>query len=318
MSGYVRRRLLEAVPTLLLITVAVFLLMQYAPGDPLARYMHYGHMKPEDLDRIRRQLGLDQPLHIQYIRWLGRWIRGDWGTSLTTHKPVREIVRFYMGNSVILAGISFGLAVLMGVCIGIIAALRQYTWTDNLLRAFSFFGLCAPVYWVGLMMIALFSTQLHWLPGGGMYSLGSVPTLGDRVEHLIMPAIAGALYSTGMYARYMRSSLLEVRDMDYIRTARGKGLPEQAVLFRHALRNALIPMVTIVALNLPWILSGSILVESIFSWPGMGRQYWVAAQQNDYPVLMSMFTIISIAVVLSNLLADIVYGFVDPRITYDQ
>lgn len=316
MSTYIRRRLLQSIPTIFGITLVIFFLMQLAPGDPLSQYMHQGQMSSEDLERIRHQLGLDQPLPIQYLNWLSRWVRGDWGSSLYSHQPVTEIIRFYISNSILLAGISFGVAILIGLSIGIVAALRQYTWVDNLLRAFAFFGLCAPGYWVGLMMIAVFTVNLRWLPGGGMYTVGTVPTFGDRVKHLIMPVLVGSLYSTGVYCRYMRSGLLEVMGMDYIRTARGKGLHERAVLFGHALPNALIPIVTIVALNLPWILSGSILVEAIFSWPGMGRVYWRAALQKDYPVLMSMFTIISIAVVLSNLLADIVYARLDPRITY--
>jgi peptide/nickel transport system permease protein len=283
----------------------------------MAKYMHSAHMDPEQMERIRRHLGLDQPLPVQYARWLGRWVQGDWGNSLIHHTPVTEIVASYMPNSILLAGLSFLIAASMGITIGIIAAVRQYSWVDNVLRAFSFFGLCAPTFWVGLMMIVVFTTRLGWLPGGGMYTPGADPTLADRLKHLIMPALVGALYSTGMYARYMRSSLLEVLGMDYVVTARGKGLRERAVLIRHGLRNALIPMVTVVGLNLPWILSGSILVEAIYSWPGMGRYYWMAAQQKDYPVIMSMFTIIALAVVFSNLLADVLYAVVDPRITFD-
>lgn len=317
MVAYIVRRVVLVIPNLLGITVAIFLLMQLAPGDPMAHYVHHGQMSPEELERIRQHLGLDQPLHLQYLRWLGRWVQGDWGRSLIYHTPVTEIVGSYMPNSILLAGISFLIAVSTGITIGIIAAVKQYSWIDNILRAFSFFGLCAPTFWVGLMMIAVFAVRLGWLPGGGMYAPGADPTLADRVKHLIMPALVGALYSTGVYARYMRSSLLEVLGMDYIRTARGKGLRERGVLIGHGLRNALIPMVTVVAINLPWILSGSILVEAIYSWPGMGRQYWIAAQQKDYPVIMSMFTIIALAVVLSNLSADLLYAVVDPRITYD-
>ena len=317
MLAYILRRLVLVIPNLLGITVAIFLLMQLAPGDPMAKYMHSAHMSPEELERIRHHLGLDQPLHVQYLRWLGRWVQGDWGRSLIHHTPVTEIVGSYMPNSILLAGLSFLIATSTGITIGIIAAVKQYSWVDNILRAFSFFGLCAPTFWVGLMMIVVFTTRLGWLPGGGMYAPGSDPTLADRLKHLIMPALVGALYSTGIYARYMRSSLLEVLGMDYVVTARGKGLRERAVLVGHGLRNALIPMITVVGLNLPWILSGSILVEVIYSWPGMGRYYWVAAQQKDYPVIMSMFTIIALAVVLSNLFADVLYVVVDPRITYD-
>lgn len=316
MSAYIRRRLLQAIPTILLITLVIFFLMQLAPGDPMTRYMRGSRMRPEDLERIRHQLGLDQPLPVQYLKWVGRWLRGDWGRSLISHEPVTEIIRFHVPNSVLLAGISFAISILLGVPAGIVSVVKQHTWVDIVVRAFSFFGLCAPVYWVGLMMITVFTARLHWLPGGGMYALGVIPSFGDRVKHLIMPALAGSLYSTGMYCRYMRSGLLEVMDMDYVRTARGKGLHERAVLFGHAVRNALIPLVTIVALNLPWIFSGSILTEAIFTWPGMGRKYWQAALEQDYPVIMSMFTLIAIAVVLSNLLADIAYSVLDPRITY--
>lgn len=317
MAAYVVRRLVMVIPNLLGITVVIFLLTQLAPGDPVAQYAQHGHMRPEDLERIRHHLGLDQPLYVQYLKWLGRWVSGDWGNSLMSHTPVAEIVAIYMPNSILLAGISFMLAVVMGTAVGIISAVRQYSWLDNFLRAFSFFGLCAPSYWVGLLAIMVFSTHLHLLPGGGMYPPGDDPTLVELTRHLIMPALVGALYSTGMYARYMRSSLLEILGMDHVRTARGKGLRGRTVLLQHGVRNALIPMATVVALNLPWILSGSILIEAIFSWPGMGRYYWVAAQQKDYPVIMSMFTLIAIAVVLSNLLADILYAKLDPRIAYE-
>jgi peptide/nickel transport system permease protein len=316
MTAYIARRLLQAIPSLLIITVLVFLLIQFAPGDPLARYTEFGTMSPEAIARMRHQLGLDQPLYVQYIKWLTNWVRGDWGRSLSGLTPVRELIVYYVRNSIVLAGISLVVGLIVGVLVGIISALKEYTWVDSILRAFSFFGLCAPVYWVGLMMIMLFSVKLGWLPGGGMLPLAEEPTFAGRLKHLVMPVIAGSLFSIGVYARYTRSCVLEVMTADYVRTARGKGLGERTVLLRHILRNALLPMVTVVALRIPWILSGSVLVEAIFSWPGMGRQYWVATMEKDIPVIMSMFTLISVAVVLTNLLADIVYCLVDPRITF--
>ena len=197
------------------------------------------------------------------------------------------------------------------------AALKQYSILDNALTIFSFIGFSVPVFWLGLIMILFFTVNLGWLPGGGMYTLGEPFSLTDRIRHLIMPVSAAALYNAGIYSRYLRSGLLEVINLDYIRTARAKGLRERAVFVGHALRNALIPLVTIVALDLPWLFGGAVLTETIFSWPGMGRQFWRSALEQDYPVILAMVMLVALAVVVFNLFADVLYAYLDPRIRYE-
>ncbi len=317
MTSYIARRLLQSIPLLLGISVLVFALLQIIPGGPLGHYMRVQGANPEDIERIRHQLGLDQPAPIQYLAWLSRWLRGDWGKSYMTREPVRDIIAFRLPNTILLLGCSYTLALIVGISAGMVAALKQYSLLDNFLTIFSFIGFSVPVFWLGLIMILIFTVRLHWFPGGGMYTLGAPFSIADRIHHLAMPVSAAALYNAGIYSRYLRSSLLEVINLDYIRTARAKGLHERAVLLGHALRNALIPLITIGAMDLPWLFGGAVLTETIFSWPGMGREFWKAALEQDYPVLMTIVMIVSIAVVVFNLLADILYAVMDPRIGYE-
>jgi peptide/nickel transport system permease protein len=317
MGAYILRRILQSIPLLLGISVLVFALLQIIPGGPMGHYMRVQGANPEDIARLREQLGLDKPAPVQYVNWLMNWLRGDWGKSYITREPVRDIVAFRLPNTMLLMGCSFTLALIVGITAGIVAALKQYSILDNVLTIFSFLGFSVPVFWLGLIMILVFTVKLGWLPGGGMYTLGEPFSLTDRLRHLIMPVSAAALYNAGIYSRYLRSSLLEVINLDYIRTARAKGLRERAVFVGHALRNALIPLVTIVALDLPWLFGGAVLTETIFSWPGMGREFWKASLEQDYPVILTMVMLVAGAVVVFNLLADVLYAYLDPRIRYD-
>lgn len=317
MGAYIVRRILQSIPLLLGISVLVFALLQIIPGGPMGHYMRVQGANPEDIARLREQLGLDKPAPVQYVNWLTGWLRGDWGKSYITREPVRDIVAFRLPNTILLMGCSFTLALIVGITAGIVAALKQYSILDNLLTIFSFIGFSVPVFWLGLIMILVFTVKLGLLPGGGMYTLGQPFSLTDRIRHLIMPVSAAALYNAGIYSRYLRSSLLEVINLDYIRTARAKGLRERAVFVGHALRNALVPLVTIVAMDLPWLFGGAVLTETIFSWPGMGREFWKASLEQDYPVILTMVMLVAAAVVVFNLLADILYAYLDPRIRYD-
>jgi peptide/nickel transport system permease protein len=317
MTAYILRRLLQSIPLLLGISILVFALLQIIPGGPMGHYMRVQGANPEDIARLREQLGLDQPAPVQYVRWLTGWLRGDWGKSYITREPVREIIAFRLPNTMLLMGCAFTLALIVGMTAGIVAALKQYSILDNLLTIFSFIGFSVPVFWLGLVMILVFTVKLGWLPGGGMYTLGEPFSITDRILHLVMPVSAAALYNAGIYSRYLRSGLLEVINLDYIRTARAKGLRESAVFVRHALRNALIPLVTIVALDLPWMFGGAVLTETIFSWPGMGREFWKASLDQDYPVILAMVMLVAMAVVFFNLLADVLYAYLDPRIRYE-
>jgi peptide/nickel transport system permease protein len=317
MIAYIIRRILQSIPLVLGISVLVFGLLQLIPGGPMGHYMRVQGANPEDIARIREQLGLDKPAPVQYVNWLTGWLRGDWGKSYITREPVRDIIAFRLPNTILLMGCSFTLALIVGITAGIVAALKQYSILDNALTIFSFIGFSVPVFWLGLIMILFFTVNLGWLPGGGMYTLGEPFSLTDRIRHLIMPVSAAALYNAGIYSRYLRSGLLEVINLDYIRTARAKGLRERAVFVGHALRNALIPLVTIVALDLPWLFGGAVLTETIFSWPGMGRQFWKSALDQDYPVILAMVMLVALAVVVFNLLADVLYAYLDPRIRYE-
>jgi len=317
MIAYIIRRVLLSIPLLLGISILVFGILQIIPGGPLGHYMRVQGANPEDIAILKKQLGLDQPAPIQYINWLTRWLKGDWGKSYITREPVLDIIAFRLPNTMLLMGLSFTLALIVGISAGIVAALKQYSILDNVLTIFSFIGFSVPVFWLGLIMILVFTVKLGWLPGGGMTTLGGPSSLSDRILHLIMPVSAAALYNAGIYSRYLRSSLLEVINLDYIRTARAKGLRERIVFSRHALRNALIPLVTIVAIDLPWMFGGAVLTETIFSWPGMGRQFWKASLDQDYPVILSMVMLVAVAVVVFNLLADVLYAYLDPRIRYE-
>jgi peptide/nickel transport system permease protein len=316
-TAYIARRILQSIPLLVGISVLVFGLLQIIPGGPMGHYMRVQGANPEDIAILRKQLGLDKPAPIQYVNWLVGWLRGDWGKSYITREPVKDIIAFRLPNTILLMGCSFALALIVGITAGIVAAVKQYSILDNVLTIFSFIGFSVPVFWLGLIMILIFTVRLGWLPGGGMYTLGEPFSLTDRIRHLAMPVAAAALYNAGIYSRYLRSGLLEVINLDYIRTARAKGLRERVVFVRHALRNALIPLVTIFAMDLPWLFGGAVLTETIFSWPGMGREFWKAALDQDYPVILAMVMLVAVAVVVFNLLADVVYAYLDPRIRYD-
>lgn len=317
MTAYIIRRVLLSIPLLLGISILVFGILQIIPGGPLGHYMRVQGANPEDIAILKKQLGLDQPAPVQYVNWLTRWLKGDWGKSYITREPVLDIIAFRLPNTMLLMGLAFTLALIVGITAGIVAALKQYSILDNMLTVFSFMGFSVPVFWLGLIMILVFTVKLGWLPGGGMSTLGEPFSLADRIRHLIMPVSAAALYNAGIYSRYLRSSLLEVINLDYIRTARAKGLRERIVFSRHALRNALIPLVTIVALDLPWMFGGAVLTETIFSWPGMGREFWKASLDQDYPVILSIVMLVAVAVVVFNLLADVLYAYLDPRIRYN-
>jgi peptide/nickel transport system permease protein len=317
MTAYIIRRVLLSIPLLLGISILVFGILQIIPGGPLGHYMRVQGANPEDIAILKKQLGLDQPAPVQYVNWLTRWLKGDWGKSYITREPVLDIIAFRLPNTMLLMGLAFTLALIVGITAGIVAALKQYSILDNMLTIFSFMGFSVPVFWLGLIMILVFTVKLGWLPGGGMSTLGEPFSLVDRIRHLIMPVSAAALYNAGIYSRYLRSSLLEVINLDYIRTARAKGLRERIVFSRHALRNALIPLVTIVALDLPWMFGGAVLTETIFSWPGMGREFWKASLEQDYPVILSIVMLVAVAVVVFNLLADVLYAYLDPRIRYN-
>ncbi len=320
MLSYVIRRLLEGIPLLLGVTLIVYLVLISIPGGPLAAYRSNPRVRPEDLARLEKQLGLDQPVLVRYATWLGRLIRGDWGYSYVTRRPVLEMIGERVKNTVLLMGVALLVTLAVAVPIGVYSAVRQYSLFDHAMTGLAFMGYSMPVFWLGLLLMLLFSVQLRWFPAGGMFTVGATLTgweaLLDRLRYLALPVLTLTVVSAGFYARYLRASLLDVIHQDYVRTAWAKGLAERAVITRHALRNALIPFVTVVALHMPQLFTGAVVVETVFAWPGIGRLFWDSALRFDYPVLMGVLTIGALLVWLCNLLADVLYGYLDPRIRY--
>lgn len=282
----------------------------------MAVYAENPTVTEADLKRIEHALGLDQPLHIQYVKWVSGIARGDWGYSYRTGKPVTELVIERIPNTLQLMVLAYGIAAILGIGVGIIGAVKRYSFFDYVATTGAMIALSIPTFWFGLMVIYLFSVELGWIPSGGMYTLGTVPTLGDRLHHIVAPAMVLGLVMVATWSRYTRNTMLEVLSQDYIRTARAKGLRERVVLLGHALRNALIPLITLLGLYIPHLFSGALVTETVFSWPGIGRLYLDSLNNRDYPVIMALLMVTAFLVLISNLLADILYGVADPRIRH--
>ncbi len=316
MSRYVLRRLLQAVPLLVLISIVSFALLKAAPGGPLAAYEANPLVTPEDMVRLRSAFGLDQPLPVQYVTWLGKFLLGDWGYSYAYHQQVLRLIGERLPNTVYLMGTVYVFTLLLAIPIGIFVAVRQYSWFDHLVTGATFAFLSTPTFWLGLLLIIFVGLQLRWLPLGGIENPGASFDLVDRVRHLILPVLTLSLVGIGRYTRYLRASMLETINNEFIRTAWAKGLNERRVVLGHAFKNAASPLVTIAALDLPELFVGALVTEQIFGWPGMGRLFWDAATRFDYPILMGILAVSSGLIVFANLIADVLYGYLDPRIRY--
>lgn len=338
MSRYIIRRLIQAVPLLFFISIVLFLLMQ-ASGDPLATLGGRQPPRAEDRERLKRQMGLDQPPLVQYFIWLvgNDWmvvndetgetgtrrgvIRGDFGTSFVTRQPVIEVIWERMPNTLILMGTAEVVIIIVSLTIGVISAVRQYSLLDTVATGFSFVAYSIPVFLMGLMLMYIFAVRfrqwgLPYLPISGMFDPTVGRTFDQIARHLVLPVMTISLISIATYSRYIRSTMLEVINSDYIRTARAKGLSERRTLFVHAFKNASLPIVTLIGLDLPFLLAGAVVTETIFAWPGMGRLFIDHLTRSDYPVLMGLLMMISVAVVIFQLLTDVVYTWLDPRIRY--
>jgi peptide/nickel transport system permease protein len=320
MGRYIARRAVEALPLLLLVSIILFSIIQLT-GDPLAAYTVDSTLTGEDLIRLRHYYGLDQPVPIQYLRWLGNVLTGNWGTSFVSNVPVVELIAQRLPNTLLLVASSYSIILIVAIVLGTYTAVHQYSAFDHVVTTLAFVGISVPSFWLGLLLLIFFAVQtrnlgLPYFPAGGMYDLAIGPTLPQVLWHLVLPSVTLATVVAASYVRYVRASMLEVIRQDYVRTARAKGLAETVMLRRHALKNAAIPLVTLIGLDLPRFLSGSIVVESIFAWPGMGRLFWEEAQRTDIPVLMAVLTFTSVMVVVFNLVADVAYAYLDPRIRY--
>lgn len=302
---------------LLGISVVVFAIIQAAPGGPETMLLQSGRMvDPAAVEAYRVRLGLDQPVPVQYARWLGAAAQGDLGVSFTSGRPVARVILERLPATVELMGTSFLLAAVLALLVGVVSAVRQYSWFDHVGTGLSFTGIAMPVFWFGLILQLVFAVQLGWLPVSGRRTVG-VSSILDHARHLVLPALVLSLRYVAGWSRYLRSSMLGALRSDYIRTARAKGLSERQVVWGHALRNAMVPVVSVMALDTAGLFSGAIITEVVFAWPGIGRLFVVSMEQRDYPVLMGVLLMGSLMVILFNLLADLVYGWLDPRIRYD-
>jgi len=303
---YIVRRLLYAVPVMLVVSIIVFGILHIAPGDP-ATMLAGEDARPEDVAAIKAKYGLDQPLYVQYGVWLADVLHGDLGKSLVTRRAVLAEVTARMPATAELAIASLLVAVTVGMIVGVISATRQYSLMDHGIMIVALLGVSVPVFWLGLMLILLFSVELHWFPTGG----------AGTFMQLVLPALTLGASSTAIIARMTRSSMLEVVRQDYIRTARSKGLKERVVTIRHALKNALIPVVTVVGIEFGYLLGGAVITETVFARPGLGRLLVSSITSRDFPVVQGTLMLLAGSFVLVNLLVDIVYGYLDPRIRYE-
>ncbi len=314
MMMYAVRRALQAIPLLIGISFAAFVLLRLAPGGPMAVYAQNPSMTEADMRRIERILGLDQPIHVQYVKWATGMVTGNLGYSYRTGRPVGQIILERVPATLVLMAAAYFIAITLGLATGIVSATRRRSVFDYVATIGAMVGLSVPTFWFGLIVIIIFAAILHWIPSGGIATLGAPFSLQDRLLHLIGPASVLGLWMTGTWSRYTRSSMLEVVGQDYIRTAQAKGLRPRAILFRHTLRNALIPLVTLAGLEFRNLFGGALVTETVFSWPGVGRLYLDSLNYQDYSVILGLLLFTSVMVLIGSLLADLVYAVVDPRI----
>ncbi len=308
-----------SIPVLLGITIAMFIIINLSPGDPVTALLNpeqMANMGPEWVEAQKESLGLNDPAPVRYFKWLGQALQGNLGYSSADRMPVLEKIGERIFPTLRLMSVVIVVSVVVGVPLGVISALKQYSWIDYLLTVLGFLAVSIPGFFLALVLIYVFALQLDWLPATGMYTVGQPRTLWDSFTHLILPATVLGLSQAAPIIRYTRASLLETIRQDYVITARSKGLAERRIIAGHALRNALIPIITIVALQIPGLLSGTVIIEQVFAWPGMGSLAISAVQGRDYNTLMGINLIAAIMILASNLLADVVYAFVDPRIKY--
>jgi peptide/nickel transport system permease protein len=323
MGNYLARRSLQAIPLLIVISMVVFALLQATPGGPLARFENDPTINEADLKALRQKYGLDDPIPVRYLKWVGSLVRLDFGNSYITQQPVLEIIGERLPNTLRLMATAFIVTLLLSIPIGIISAIKQYSIFDHVVTSIAFAGQSIPIFWFGLLLIIVFYSKLKspWsggplFPAGGIYSLDQQGNFWDGLWHMFLPITMLSLAWISWYTRFLRSSMLETINQDYIRTARAKGLREIWTILKHAFPNAVIPLITLIALDLPTLFAGAVYTETIFSWPGMGRLFFQSAMRRDYPVLMAVVMITAVLIVFSNLLADFVYALVDPRIRY--
>ncbi|MBX5242741.1 ABC transporter permease [Rhizobium sp. NLR22b] len=315
MFRYVLGRLSQSIVLLAIVSFIGFFIIHLAPGGPLAQFVAIPGMTAADLERISEQMGLNRPLPVQYLEWIGRMLTGEWGRSYRDNTPVLSVIASHLGATLMLMVTATLIAVLVGCWIGIRSAARQYSLFDYSATIVAMVALSIPTFWFGLVGIYIFSIRLGWLPPGNMYTVGDESLLG-YVKHLIMPSLVLGLVHLAVWSRYMRTSTLEVLNQDYVRTARAKGMSQRRVLVRHVLRNSLLPMIALAGLELPMLLSGAVVTETVFTWPGMGRLFLDSLSYKDYPVVLGLLMFSAVLVIAGNFIADLAIALVDPRIRH--
>lgn len=317
MTEYLIRRFIQSVLVLFLISILTFAMIHAAPGGPTQIFLAPG-LSPEAAQVQAANLGLDRPIHIQFLSWLGDLLQGDLGKTFKNNIPVGEILWPTVKNTMVLMAVAWLVSLVIAIPWGIYNSTKEYGLSDQTASFISYLGFAMPTFWFGIILQQIFALKLDILPLSDMWTIGKEGNIGDLVFHLVLPVTVLSLGFLATYVKYSRSSMLEVLNQDYIRTARAKGLKERKVVFRHALRNALIPIITILGIDLPILVSGAVLTESVFNWPGMGRLFVDMAVAREYSVLMSITLVVSVLVVIGNLIADILYAIVDPRVQFGR
>jgi peptide/nickel transport system permease protein len=313
MTAYAVRRLLIAIPTILVISLVVYFVLALAPGDPLSNLASSTDIPAEVRENIRKQFGLDQPIYIRYIKWFVAYIQGDWGYSFASRIPASELIMLRIPTTLWVIGLSYLFAVVVAIPLGVLTAAKQYSWFDHIFTGLSFIGFSLPTFFTGVLLIIVFSVTLRWLP---MVYDQQVTDPVQWVKQALMPIGVLGLFQAATLSRYVRASMLDNLNQDYARTARAKGLAEHAIITQHVLRNALVPVVTLIALQLPTVFTGAVVTEQIFRVPGIGSLLISSIQNNDTPVIMSIIMVFAMLVVFFTLLADLLYGVLDPRVRY--
>lgn len=320
MARYVVRRLIQAIPIIIGISIITFFIVYSAPGDPFDRFRS-NRVSPEVIENLRRVYGLDQPLPVQFVKWFTTfwtfpWDPTAWGYSITDGQPVRDKIFERIPSTLQLMGTALFLTIVIAIPVGILGAVKQYSVADKTIAVVTTIGYALPTFWLGLILRQIFAQQLDLFPLFGKNTFGKEGDILDLLWHLFLPVLTLTIVGVAGWSRYMRASMLEVLRADYIRTAKAKGLASSRVIFKHALRNALIPIVTLLGLTIPTLLAGAAITEAVFSWPGLGFLGVSAVTERDYPVVLAFAMIGGVMVIIGNLLADVLYGVVDPRIKY--
>jgi len=313
MTRFLARRCLQALPLLLVVSVLVFLLIHAAPGGPLAIYLSNPNVRPEDIERLRRALGLDRPLWVQYWSWLAAFARGDWGYSFSDGRPVASRIFERLPATLELTGVSIAGALALTCPTGVISAARPGGWFDRLATSAAMIGVSLPAFWFGLLLQVLFAIALGWLPSSGRTAPGG-GGIGDHVQHLVLPGTVLAVVLAAGWSRYLRGSMIDTLALPFVTAARARGIPERRVLLRHALRNAIGPVLAVVMVDAALVVSGAVVTESVFAWPGIGSLFTEALARRDYTVLMALLMLTSTAIVALSVAADAAHAIVDPRV----